>query len=121
MSVKQQHYPPKTAYARPCDRTKVFAVRSLAYMEPKCLVPCSEEPDKAPYPATNPVIYAFVLLRVFRSDLYTGLHTLFYTKHKPNTVYLCKKRVDLKCKIQPRVNSFYVKQFSIWRMFSKIL
>jgi len=92
MSVKQPHCPPKTAYARSCDRIKVFAVRSLAYMEPKCSSPCSQEPDKALYPATNPVIYAYVLLWVFRSNLCTGLHTLFHTKHKHNTVYLCKKR-----------------------------
>ena len=117
MSVKQPYCPPKTAYARTCDRTKVFAMRSLAYMEPKCSVPCSQEPDKAPYPATNPVIYAYVLLWVFGSNFYTGLHTLFYTKHKPDTVYLCKKKkksgLIVKCKTQPRVNSFYVKQFSI--------
>jgi len=51
-------------------------------MEPKCSAPCSQELDKALYPTTNPVIYAYVLLRVFRSDLYKGLHTLFYTKLK---------------------------------------
>lgn len=53
MSVKQPHCPPKTAYARSYDRTKFFAMRSAAYMEPKCSVPCSQEPNKAPYPATN--------------------------------------------------------------------
>jgi hypothetical protein len=113
MSVKQPHYPPKTAHARPCYRTKVFAMRSLAYWNPN--VKRRIHNSKTQRPILRQIQSSMPLFCFWFSDqTFIRAFVLCFTQstNRILSIYV-KKGLIVKCKTQPRVNSFYVKQFSI--------